>query len=193
MSLAPILIVENENDVRKILENSLIRVGYAVDSVSSGKEAASKNQGKQYSLIIISADMPETDGINVLEEVRRYSQRCPVILTTACGTIKNAVEAMQAGACDYLLKPFALETLTTEVKNVIGNYRVNTNRELPGAIAGKKRPSRQMITNDPNLISTLELAKNIAPSRATVLIQGESARGRSRLTACWWTIPCRGC
>lgn len=181
MSLAPILIIENENDVRKTLETALSRVGYAVDSVSSGKEAAAKNQGEQYSLIIISADMPETAGINVLEEVRRYSQRYPVILTTACGTIKNAVEAMQAGACDYLLKPFALETFTAAVKNVIANNRVNTNRELPGANAGEKRPSRQMITNDPNLISTLELAKNIAPSRATVLIQGESGTGKELL------------
>jgi DNA-binding NtrC family response regulator len=106
-----------------------------------------------------------------------------VIVITAYGSIHNAVEAMQAGAADYLLKPFSFEILGTTVKRVLGSIEGN----------GDHRPSKQgttaqptvktLVTQDTKLLDILKLAKSVATSRSTVLIQGESGTGKELLAA----------
>jgi len=179
----PILIVDNEADMRSSLTHALSSNGYAVVSATNGLQALDEFGKGKFSLVIADMKLPEMSGIEVLTEVKRVSPHVPVIMTTANGTIENAVEAMQCGASDYILKPFSPETLEVVVKNACkksnGQMRVGSVSRDPCMEA----PSKTMVTQDPRLLKVLKLAKDIAPSKATVLIQGESGTGKEVLAS----------
>jgi DNA-binding NtrC family response regulator len=179
----PILIVDNEADMRSSLTHALSSNGYSVVSATNGLQALDEFGKGKFSLVIADMKLPEMSGIEVLTEVKRVSPHVPVIMTTANGTIENAVEAMQRGASDYILKPFSPETLEVVVKNACkksnGQMRVRSVRQDQGMDA----PSKTMVTRDPKLLKVLKLAKDIAPSKATVLIQGESGTGKEVLAS----------
>ena len=183
MSLPPILVVDDEPDMRTALSHALRRSGFNVESAASGTEALTKFRPDKYSLVITDVKLPGMSGMEILDRIKNQSQQIPVVMITAFGTIDNAVEAMQAGACDYILKPFSLETLEATVKKILGNS--NGNRQAKSA----KRPlagaatTKQIITHDAKLDNILKLAKNVAPSKSTVLIQGESGTGKELLAA----------
>jgi DNA-binding NtrC family response regulator len=179
----PILIVDNEADMRSALMHALSSNGYSVVSATNGMQALDEFGKGRFSLVIADMKLPEMSGIEILTEVKRVSPHVPVILTTANGTIENAVEAMQCGASDYILKPFSPETLEVVVRNACkksnGQIRVSSGRQDQGMDA---RP-KTMVTRDPKLLKVLKLAKDIAPSKATVLIQGESGTGKEVLAS----------
>jgi DNA-binding NtrC family response regulator len=183
MGLAPILVVDDEADMRTALSHALNRSGFAVESASSGSEAIVKFKTSEYSMLITDVKMPEMTGMELLGSVKKIAPQIPVIMITAYGTINNAVEAMQEGACDYILKPFSFETLETAVKRVIG--KTNGTVKKTGLRAGKSNPaaSKSIITADPKLLELLKLAQNVASSNATILIEGESGTGKELLAA----------
>jgi DNA-binding NtrC family response regulator len=156
MSLAPILIVDDESEMRTALSHALDRT---------------------------DIKMPEMSGIEVLGAVKKLSPQIPVIMITAYGSIHNAVEAMQAGAADYLLKPFSFETLETTVKKVLESQDVNGNSRSSKQNATFQSTTKTLVTQDPKLVEILELARNVASSRSTILIQGESGTGKELLAA----------
>jgi DNA-binding NtrC family response regulator len=125
--------------------------------------------------------MPEMSGLELLERIRKLAPQTPVIMITAYGTINNAVEAMQEGASDYILKPFSFETLGAAVKKAIGTAN-QPGRSSAGtaAVSGLSTP-KAIITKDPDLMQLLDLAQNVAASQATVLIQGQSGTGKELL------------
>jgi two-component system response regulator FlrC len=127
--------------------------------------------------------LPEMSGIKVLTEVKKLSPDVPVIMTTANGTIKNAVEAMQCGASDFILKPFSQETLELVVKKVGQKSNGRSKARSGTGDLRKGEQPKKMVTQDPKLLKILNLAKNIAPSKATVLIQGESGTGKEVLAS----------
>ena len=102
MSFAPILVVDDESDMRTALSHALSRGGFAVESAVSGTEALIKLKKDAFSMVITDIKMPEMSGIEVLGAVKKLSPQIPVIMITAYGSIHNAVEVMQAGAADYL-------------------------------------------------------------------------------------------
>ena len=91
----------------------------AVESVSNGLEAVKKIESAKYSLVLADEQIPENGGVAVLSSIKKISPQIPVIIMTANGTVHNAVEAMLAGASDYLLKPFSLEILNKTVKKTL--------------------------------------------------------------------------
>jgi DNA-binding NtrC family response regulator len=122
--------------------------------------------------------MPEMSGMELLEEATKLSPHMPVVVITAYGSIHNAVEAMQAGAADYLLKPFSFETLVTTVKQIIAARDENRQRKSAGNKCQIPSNVKTLVTQDPALMELLQLANNIAASRSTVLVQGESGTGK---------------
>jgi len=181
-NLPPILVVDHQPDIRTQLEQSLNRVGFPVESASDGSEALDMFNAVQYSMVIADEQTPGIDGMAVLNSVKKISPQVPVIIMTAQGSVHNAVEAMQAGACDYILKPFSSEVLERTVKKAIG--------PMPGAgvkpggeAAQIRKIGKDIITRSSKLKGILEQARNVAPSNATVLIQGESGTGKELLAA----------
>ena len=182
MGLAPILVIDDESEMRSALSHALTRNGFSVESAASGMEALVKIKKDPFSLVITDIKMPEMSGMEVLGAVKKLAPGVPVIVITAYGSIHNAVEAMQAGAADYLLKPFSFETLNATVKKVLdcldGNGRrdAKQNTKIQSTV-------KTLITNNLKLLDILKLAKSVATSRSTILIQGESGTGKELLAA----------
>ena len=177
----PILIVDNEADMRSSLVHALSNHGYSVVSATNGTQALDEFGKGRFSLVIADMKLPEMSGIDILAEVKKVSPHVPVIMTTADGTVQNAVEAMQCGASDYILKPFSPEALDAAIRKAWRTVKGCT-PVVSGAEAADDDP-KTMVTQDPKLLRVLKLAKEIAPSKATVLIQGESGTGKEVLAS----------
>ena len=181
--LPPILIVDNQLDLQSTLVQDLVRVGFPVESATNGSEALVKVKTTKYSLVITDQQSPGVGGIEVLHTVKKISPEIPVVITTAQGTVHDAVEAMQAGACDYILKPFDFEILEKTVKRAIGPLAGKRGRQLDRNLRRKVQNGKEMITRNAKFGAILKQARGIAPSNATVLIQGESGTGKELLAA----------
>ena len=181
--LSPILIIDDQSDNRKELTQSLERVGFPVESASDGLQALDKFRSTKYSMVITNEQTPRKEGGDVLDSVKKISPQIPVIVIAANGTVHDAVEAMHAGASDYLLKPFSVETLEKTVKKTIrlsnGNSQSKYNRKSPG----DEPIGKEIITRNRKIQDMLSRARSVAPSTATVLIQGESGTGKELLAA----------
>jgi DNA-binding NtrC family response regulator len=181
--LPPILVVDNQPDMRTKLEQGLNRVGYPVESASDGSEALDMFKAVKYSMVIADEQSTGVDGLEVLNSVKKISPQIPVVIMTAQGTVHNAVEAMQAGACDYILKPFSFEILEKTVKKAIGPWSDNAGLKSGAEAVHNGKAAKEIITRNPKLKGILKQARDIAPSNATVLIQGESGTGKELLAA----------
>ncbi len=169
---SPILVIDDEESMRIALTEALSRSGHLVDCISNGYDALKKIQSTSFKLVITDVKMPKMDGLEILLEIKKVLPKIPVIMITAYGTIHNAVEAMKKGAADYVLKPFSFEELDAVVKRALRNGR---GKESPLKDGPKHK---EIITRDPQMIKLIDLAKNIALSKSTVLIQGESGTGK---------------
>jgi DNA-binding NtrC family response regulator len=178
MDTAPILVVDDEPDMRAALSHALNRSGFSVEIAASGPEAVLKLKNNTFSLVITDIKMPEMTGMQLLGTIKNISPRIPVIMITAFGTINNAVEAMQVGATDYILKPFSFEVLEAAVKKAIVAANGNGKKVGCQPKSYEDDSSKQIITEDPKVLELLKLAQSVATSTATVLIQGESGTGK---------------
>jgi DNA-binding NtrC family response regulator len=170
----PILVVDDEPSMRMALFETLSRSGHAVTLAQSGLEAIARFKEDNFHLVITDVKMPHMDGIEVLREIKKQNSETPVVMITGYGTVENAVEAMKEGAFDYILKPFSVEVLEEIVHKAL-----NGNLE-----DGKVEPectTHKIITADEKMLKLLELARHVARSKATVLIQGESGTGKELL------------
>ncbi len=172
-----ILIAEDEERMRRILEVNL-QDQYRVVLAKDGEEALHLFKENDISLILTDMKMPERDGISLLHEVRKLRADVPVILITAYGTIESAVSAMKEGATDYLLKPLKME----EVRLVIGKALrqaelLNENRKLKEEIKALYGVDT-IVSKHPKIQEVLEIVRQVADSKATVLIEGESGTGK---------------
>jgi DNA-binding NtrC family response regulator len=183
-----ILVVDDEPDMRDALTAALHREGLCIFTAANGVEALEKVQGQSFDLIITDVRMPRMGGLALLQELKRTSATIPVVMMTGYGRIEDAVEAMKAGAFDYLLKPFSLEDLKAVVTKALMARHAparptaepsrQEEQEYPEAGANIERP---IVTQNPRMLQVTELAKEAAASKATVLIQGESGTGKEIL------------
>ncbi|MGD9174109.1 MAG: sigma-54 dependent transcriptional regulator [Desulfobacterales bacterium] len=183
MGLASILIVDDESEMRSALSHALTRSGFSVESAACGTDALVKIKKDPISLVITDLKMPEMSGLELIGAIKKIKPVIAVIVITAFGSIHNAVEAMQAGAADYLLKPFSFETLVATVKKVLGCMNEEGQTRPSKTVVKSKITDKTLITEDPKLLDILKLAKNVAASRSTILIQGESGTGKELLAA----------
>ena len=178
MDMAPILVVDDEPDMRAALSHALSRCGFSVEIAASGCEAVLKMKNNTFSLVVTDIKMPEMTGMELLGTIKNISPHTPVIMITAFGTINNAVEAMQSGATDYILKPFSLEILEAAVKKAIPATNGNGKKSGCRPKSYEHDSPKQIITEDSKVLELLQLAQGVATSTATVLIQGESGTGK---------------
>ena len=111
-----ILIVEDERKISAYLKRGLEEQGYAVDAAFTGREALDWAASAPYDLIVLDILLPELDGISVCRELRKQGQRMPILMLTARDTIDDRVAGLDAGADDYLVKPFALKELLARLR-----------------------------------------------------------------------------
>lgn len=114
--LVRILIAEDEKDLNQILTSRLKAEHYSVDSCKNGQEALDYIAGAEYDAVILDIMMPVLDGLTVLRTIRRQGSTIPVLLLTARDSIEDRVTGLDAGANDYLVKPFAFEELLARIR-----------------------------------------------------------------------------
>ena len=190
MARENILVVDDEPDMRDALTVALRREGLCISTAANGVEALEKVQGQSFDLIITDVRMPRMGGLALLQELKRTSPTIPVIMMTGYGRIEDAVEAMKAGAFDYLLKPFSLEDLKAVVAKALTPPHTLTKplveparQEEQDSFESGGNIERPIVTDDSRMLQVIELAKEAASSKATVLIQGESGTGKEVLHA----------
>ncbi|MFW8600332.1 sigma-54-dependent transcriptional regulator [Desulfobacterota bacterium M19] len=169
--MADILIIDDELSMREFLKVLLEREGYGADTAANAQDALAAMEGQDYDLIISDIKMPEMNGIEFLEQIRRAGLTVPVILITAYASPEDAVAAMKGGAYDYITKPFNV----AEIKEIIHSalLTVQTTKTQP---AGKT--FQGIIAQSPEMVKIFDLIRRIAPTHANVLIQGESGTGK---------------
>jgi len=173
-----ILVVDDESEMRVALETTLKREGYQPVSVQDGKAAWEKIEHESFDLIISDVKMPRMDGVELLRAVKQHSPKTIVIMMTAYGDIDNAVETMKVGAFDYLLKPFSAEILISTVNRAFLKEPETTARQPAPTPPEKTVSERKIITCNEEMKRLLKFAENIAYSKSTVLIIGETGTGK---------------
>ena len=168
MSDETILIVEDDKPLRTALGETLEMAGYKVYSASDGEQAlALLEHGAKVHLVITDIQMHPMDGYTLLKHIHSRYRNLPVIIMTAYGTIDNAVNALQEGAVDYLVKPLEAEQLLSLVERHV--------------IPGEAEKDAAMVVADPLSRDLARLAKRVAECDATVMITGESGTGKEVL------------
>ena len=173
-----ILIVDDEKNYPLILSAVLEEEGFEALTAFSGEEALSVLKNSDVDLVLTDMKMPSLDGIELLERIKGKDPELPVIMMTAHGTVEKAVEAMQKGAYNYILKPFDNERLIIYVNKAIQMYRViKENRRLRETVESQYSFGN-IIGKSPKMQDIFELIPRVAPATASILIEGESGTGK---------------
>ena len=171
-----ILVVEDEEKLRRVIELQLISAGFDVDKAATAEEAVKIVD--RADLVLTDLKLPNMDGLEFLNLIRRQNSLVPVIMMTAYGTVETAVEAMKAGATDFLLKPFSLDHLMQVVQKGLEMRALrDENRKLKAEL-GRRYEFDNIIGRSSAMQEIFDTVERVAPTRATVLLAGESGVGK---------------
>ena len=173
-----ILIVDDNKDLCDILSDNLVGVGYGVRTLQCGERVLDEVEKHTPDLILLDMQLPDTDGLTLLKQLKPHEKNFVVMILTGHGDIKTSVKAIKFGASDYLTKPFKFDELLSVIKYALRNRKLEEDKSCrnlsvdnskdPGAIIGANRKMKQI----------LKQVRMIAPTNMTVLIQGESGVGK---------------
>ena len=175
MRKRPILIVDDEPEIRRILAEGLSRNGNSVHSADNAENALKMFERQPFELVITDIRLPDKSGLHLLEWIKTKSVLTPVIMMTGYGSVQNAVESMKKGAYDYILKPFSLKVLEGTIEKAMHGSQA----QMEEALVPKESSSfPPIITQNEKMKEIMGLCQKVAASKATVLIQGESGTGK---------------
>ena len=170
-----ILIVDDELNMRLVLQAMLKKEGYAVTTASNGMEALKILKADQMDIVVTDLKMPKLDGMGLLGEIIRDYPSIPVIIITAHGTIATAVDALKKGAFDYITKPFEQDELKQVIQKAVKTRRLDEDEALlnPDDI-----DRYGIIGSSDRITEIFETIKRVAPTTTTILITGETGTGK---------------
>jgi two-component system response regulator HydG len=190
MSKTRILVVDDEQSARTGLEKLLTQAGYLVDLAKDGAEALASASDRAPGIIVTDLKMPGMDGMQLLRTLREQGSDVPVIVATAFGDVTAAVDAMRAGAEDFLTKPIDIDALLVVVERALERHEVKVEAEnLRRQLRERDAEGLQgLIGASPAMQRVYRVARQVAPSRATVLVTGESGTGKGELARAIHTL-----
>jgi DNA-binding NtrC family response regulator len=176
--MSNILIVEDEPKMRRLLEISLGEDGHTVHIAPDAETGLKCFQREAVDLIVTDLKLPGMNGLEFLQEAKRWNASVPVVVMTAYGSVETAVEAMKAGASDYVLKPFSMAEMRLVIGKELDVQRVrDENRSLKEAL-GKRYHYQNIIARSTRMQEVLALVERVAATNSTVLLGGESGVGK---------------
>jgi two-component system response regulator HydG len=173
-----ILVVDDEESHRIMLRAVLQEEGYDVTEAADGPEGIQAVEEGPFDVILLDIRMPAMDGIEALTEIRKISPYTPVLMMTAYASVKTAVEALRAGAFDYLTKPLDIEELKILVEKALEHYHLREENLTLKERLGDRFDFSKIIGKSTKMKELFELLSQVAPTDATVLILGESGTGK---------------
>ena len=171
--MTPLLLVEDDDSVRSTLATFLELEGYAVDAVSSTREALEKLASRSYPLIVSDVYIDDRTGLDILHAARASSPDARVILMSARGSMETVMAATRGGAYDYIAKPFEFDELL-EVLRRAGGAAAADDEELEP----EEPLPTEMIGSSPKMVEIYKTISRVAPTDALVLIEGETGTGK---------------
>src|SRR5579872_4340023 len=168
-----LLLVEDDNSVRSTVSTFLELEGYSVDAVGSTREALARLQADAYPIVISDIYLDERTGLDVLHTARQRNPNCAVILMTGRGSMETVMAATRGGAFDYIAKPFDLDRMVETVKRAEAAHG-----ELEDEAEPDDMPETEMIGSSRGMVEIYKMISQVAPTDATVLIEGETGTGK---------------
>jgi DNA-binding NtrC family response regulator len=173
-----ILIIEDEAKMRRLLELNLGEDGFKTLSVGDAETGLKLLDSEPVHLVLTDLKLPGMNGLEFLNSAKRHNPALPIVVMTAFGSVETAVEAMKAGASDYVLKPFSLAEIRMVVHKELDNSRLREeNRSLREAL-GEKYSHPNIVAVSPKMQEVLATVERVAPTNSTVLLGGESGVGK---------------
>jgi len=177
-SAGSVLIIDDEAAIRESLETLLEMEGYDVQSAATADEGLTRIGNRPYDLVLLDLALPDRNGIDLLAELHVHDPQLAVIMITAYGTVENAVKAMQAGATNFVQKPWDNEKLLADVRTAVARHRTEAeNVQLKRALKQRYNFENIVGKSEP-MLKIFDLVAQVAPSRSTILLQGESGTGK---------------
>lgn len=175
---AKILVIDDEESMCDFMEIMLSKEGYSVETVNSPLTAISQIKQNEYDLVIADLNMPEMDGLEVLEEVKKFKKDQDLIVMTAYASVDTAIEAMKRGAVDYITKPFKVDEIKLAIEKSLSRRKLQQeNITLKQQLQEGNSFDKFLGTSAP-IVNLKKLASRIANSDSTVLLRGESGTGK---------------
>ncbi|MGA9393108.1 MAG: sigma-54 dependent transcriptional regulator [Candidatus Sulfotelmatobacter sp.] len=173
-----ILIVEDEAKMRRLLELNLGEDGFRTLSAEDAESGLKLLHENPVDLVLTDLKLPGMNGLDFLQSIKRQNAAIPVVVMTAFGSVETAVEAMKAGASDYVLKPFSLSEMRMVIRKELDVHKLREeNRSLREAL-GKRYEHPNVVARSPKMQEVLATVDRVAPTNSTVLLGGESGVGK---------------
>jgi DNA-binding NtrC family response regulator len=173
-----ILIVEDEAKMRRLLELNLGEEGFSTLSAGDAESGLKLLRENTVNLVVTDLKLPGMNGLEFLQAIKRQNAALPVVVMTAFGTVETAVEAMKAGASDYVLKPFSLSEMRMVIHKELDVHNLREeNRSLREAL-GKRYAHPNIVARSAKMQEVLATVERVAPTNSTVLLGGESGVGK---------------
>lgn len=172
--MSRILIIDDQDPIRRVLRDILENEKYQVDDAANGPAALQMLKEQEYDAVLCDIKMPDMDGIEVLEQVKASSDT-PVIMISGHGTIDTAVDAIKKGAFDFIQKPPDLNRLLITVRNALDKQSLSAeNKALKKAVSKQN----EMVGTSAPMMEVRDMIEKVAPTNARVLITGENGTGK---------------
>jgi DNA-binding NtrC family response regulator len=177
-----ILIIEDEAKLRRLLELNLGDDGFRTLSAGDAETGLKLLRSEPVHLVLTDLKLPGMSGIELLHAAKQQNAAVPIVVMTAFGSVETAVEAMKAGASDYVLKPFSLAEIRIVVHKELDHSRLQEeNRTLREAL-GQKYSHPNIVARSPKMQDVLATVERVAPTNSTVLLGGESGVGKDLIS-----------
>ena len=176
-----ILVIDDEAAQRDVLTGYLKKKGYKISSASSGKEGIETARTNSVDIILSDFKMPDLNGIEVLEQIKKINPEISFVIVTAYGTVENAVKAMRLGAFDYISKPVDLDELDLMIERIIDHKNLKSENQFLKTQLQEKYKISSIVSQSQKMEEVINVAARVADSKANVLITGENGTGKEVL------------
>jgi DNA-binding NtrC family response regulator len=173
-----ILVIDDEAGIRESLEVLLSLEGYSIKTAIDGEQGLRMLEMENFDLVLLDLALPGQSGLDLLPQIKERQPETPVIMITAYGTVENVVEAIRAGADNFVQKPWDNEKLLADIRSAVARYKAEEENLQLKRTLKQRYNFANIVGKSEIMLRVFDLVAQVAPSRSTVLVQGESGTGK---------------